>query len=129
MKKLLIVCVMGFGITAAMSQADSVEVCAFAPVTFGKFNLGSWENADGTVIVEEPAVGTGHWITDLPSLQDELQELQRRCDATAETLVRRVSATFVGTLTHAEIIYDGQVRQCKAHFNEIYNIYTSILCP
>ena len=109
--------------------SGSGGVCTFGPVTFGHFDLGSWENEDGTVVVAEPPVGTGHWVTDLPSLTDELQTLERRCDTTAEILIRRVSETFPGTLTHAEIVYDSQARDCKERFGEIYDIYTGVLCP
>jgi len=129
MKRLSILFALIFVTTAMMSQAGSVGVCTFGPVTFGYFDLGSWENADGTVVVEEPAVGTGNWITDLPSLDDELQALQKSCYDTAETLIRRVAETFPGTLTNAEIFYDGQAQECKDRFGEIYDIYTGILCP
>ncbi|MCY4302233.1 MAG: hypothetical protein OXC68_10955 [Aestuariivita sp.] len=128
MKRLSILFVLIFGTTATMSQAGPVGVCTFGPVTFGYFDLGSWENADGTVVVEEPDVGTGNWIADLPSLDDELHGLQRSCYDTAEVLIRRVSETFPGTLTNAEIIYDDQAQACKARFGEIYDIYTGIFC-
>lgn len=129
MKKLPPLCIVMFCTAAAMSPASPLDVCTFGPVTFGYFDMGSWENADGTVVVKEPAVGTGHWITDAPSLNEERQDLQRSCDATAETLIRRVSDTFAGTLTHAEIFYDDRAQKCKDHFGEIYDIYTGILCP
>ena len=129
MKKVSILCVLSMCAATSMSWADPIDTCAFAPVTFGKFDMGSWENADGTVVVQEPLVETGHWVTDGPSLKEEFQVLEQSCYDTAEKLIRRVSATFAGTLTQAEIFYDGQVQECKNYFGEIYEIYTGILCP
>ncbi|MCY4151674.1 MAG: hypothetical protein OXE94_05490 [Aestuariivita sp.] len=129
MKKLFLCVIFGVWAIGSISRADSADICTFGGVTFGIFDLGSWANANETIIVEEPKIGTGNWLYDLPSLQEELADLERNCEITGETLIRRVSATFPGTLSNAELFYDDQVQECKNHFREIYDIYTGVLCP
>ena len=125
MKKLFIA--LGVCVTVSIGHADTFEMCSFGPVTFGSFDMGSWENAEGTIVVEEPVIGTGNWISDLPSLEEELSTLQKSCDDTAERLIRAVSGTFPGAREQAEIFYDDRVQQCKDHFEEIYETYTRLI--
>ena len=59
MKRVIIVAVIVFG---ACANSNVGAECYTDQVTLGTYDLGSWSNSDGSIVVSEPLVGNTDWI-------------------------------------------------------------------
>ncbi len=101
--------------------------CAYW-VAYGKFNLGQWSNADGTVVVSEPEVGSFDEIYDHDTLKDKLGEYKDDCDETAKKLTDRAQALFPSQSTQISNFFSSAATSCKNSFQNRYDQLSDILC-
>ena len=111
-----------------ISVATTTTTSCAQWVAYGTYQLGQWSNADGTVVVSEPEVGSFDEIYDHDTLKDKLGEYKDDCDSTAETLIERSKTLFPLQSTQIETFFNSAATSCKSSFQNRYDNLSGILC-
>ena len=111
-----------------ISVATTTTTSCAQWVAYGTYQLGQWSNADGTVVVSEPEVGSFDEIYDHDTLKDKLGEYKDDCDSTAKTLIERSKALFPLQSSQIETFFNSAATSCKSSFQNRYDNLSGILC-
>ena len=114
-------------ISVATTTSTTSTSCA-QWVAYGTYQLGQWSNADGTVVVSEPEVGSFDEIYDHDTLKDKLGEYKDDCDSTAKTLIERSKTLFPLQSSQIETFFNSAATSCKSSFQNRYDNLSGILC-